>query len=93
LRDSGQIWDEREMRATARRTYDHRLRELVCDSGSHRLAAKAGVPKSTAKSWMRRGCREVVTVDLVTKETSDLQADLVRSEHRVEALLAIVDSS
>ncbi len=78
------------MGAALRRTYDHRLRELVCESGSLHLADKAGVCRPTAKSWLRRGTREVVSVDLVAKEALQLRADVLKLERRVEVLLAIV---
>jgi putative transposase len=78
------------MSAAIRRSYDHRLRELVCGSGDRRLASRAGVPRSTAASWRQRGCRNVVTVDLVHQETRELQEKVLQLEHRMAVLLAMV---
>jgi putative transposase len=74
-----------------RRAYDHRLRELVCEEGSSRLLFEGmGVPRSTAASWLRRGPRAVVTLDVETKDTIELQAEVIRLRQRNEVLSAIV---
>src|SRR3954471_12427978 len=57
-----------------RRKYDHRALELVYDSGSMKVAEELGMPRSTARSLWRRGLREVVTLDLVTKREKELLA-------------------
>ena len=73
-----------------RRAYDHRLRELAREDGDLRLLRGLGVPRSTTVSWLRRGPRAVVTLDVVTKESIELQAEVIRLRQRVEVLRAIV---
>src|SRR5471032_1913971 len=73
-----------------RRAYDHRLQELVCEEGSSWLLQGLGVPRSTAASWLRRGPRAVVTLDVVTKDTIELQAEVIRLRQLNEVLSAIV---
>jgi putative transposase len=72
-----------------RRAYDHRLQELVCEEGSSWLLQGMGVPRSTAASWLRRRPRAVVTLDVVTKDTIELQAEVIRLRQRNEVLSAI----
>jgi hypothetical protein len=48
--------------AAERRTFDHRIRDLVTDSGARRLASAIGIPGSTVASWKLRGSREVLTL-------------------------------
>ena len=73
-----------------RRAYDHRLRELALEDGDARLLKGLGVPRSTSVSWLRRGPRAVVTLDVVSKESIELQAEVLRLRQRVEVLRAIV---
>ena len=48
------------------------------------------MPRSTAASWLRRGPRAVVTLDVATKDTIELQAEVIRLRQRNEVLSAIV---
>ncbi len=50
------------------RTYDHRLKELVCETGDIRLATKQGVPRSTARGWLWRPRKEVGRGKLAPEE-------------------------
>jgi putative transposase len=72
-----------------RRAYDHRLRELVCEEGNAHLLQGMGVPRSTAVSWLRRGPHAVVTLDVVTKDAIELQAEVIRLRQRNEVLSTI----
>jgi len=36
------------------RSYDHRLRAMVKDSGSVEIAVRNGIPKSTARGWLNQ---------------------------------------
>jgi len=72
-----------------RRAYDHRLRELALEDGDARLLKGLGVPRSTSVSWLRRGPRAVVTLDVVSKESTELQAEVIRLRQRIEVLRAI----
>jgi len=73
-----------------RRTYDHRLRELAYHAGDPGVAQRLGVPRSTARSWIRRGMPDVVTLDVLDPDAGELRAQVVRLENRVCMLLAIV---
>ena len=73
-----------------RRTYDHRLRELSYHAGDPSVAQRLGVPRSTARSWMRRGMPDVVTLDVLDSDAGELRAQVVRLDNRVRMLLAIV---
>ena len=46
--------------APNRRTYDHRIRDLVSEKRDPPLFVQVGIPLSTAASWIRRDSRPVV---------------------------------
>jgi hypothetical protein len=52
-----------------------------------------GVPRSTAASWLRRGPRAVVTLDVLTKDKIELQAEVIRLRLRNEVLSAIREAA
>jgi hypothetical protein len=45
------------------RVYDHRIRDQVVRTGNPDLFPELGIPRKTALSWIRRGAREVVTLE------------------------------
>ena len=45
----------------SQKSYDHRLKELVHESGDIELAIQHGVPRSTARGWVRSARDDVVT--------------------------------
>jgi transposase InsO family protein len=47
----------------SRRSYDHRIREIVCQTGNPRIFQHLHIPRSTTASWLSRGCRSVVSLD------------------------------
>ncbi len=69
--------DVRSMRSN-RSAYDHRLRDLVCRTRDLDLAERLGVPRSTAKSWLRRGVRPVVTSAVLDDDASQLRIRVLR---------------
>jgi putative transposase len=75
--------------SAARRAYDHRLRELTCEERDPRLFAHLGIPRSTTVSWIRRGARDVVSADVVRRDSLELQAEILRLRKRVAQVLAI----
>lgn len=75
--------------AAPRRSYDHRIRALVCEEDDPRLASVLGVPRSTAISWRRRGPRDVVTSELCSAEAAGLRSELVKVRRRERLLLAV----
>ncbi len=70
--------------------YDHRLRELVRQSGNPDLVAHLGVPRSTAISWLTNDARPVVTDRIMDRESCELQAEILTLRARVQKLSAII---
>src|SRR5438093_7330641 len=69
--------DHRIMATTrTRRTYDHRLRRLIRDTGDVRLAIQGGVPRSTARDWSQSSTADVVTLDVVGRSTMALEREV-----------------
>jgi len=76
--------------SACRRTYDHRLRDLVCEERDPRMFSDLGAPHSTAASWIRRGARPVVSAEVFTLDQQQLQAEVLLLERRVRFLLAVI---
>jgi putative transposase len=83
------IGDDASM-ARTRRTYDHRLRDLVRDSDDVTIATRLGVPRSTATGWLRRTAGNVVTAEPLSIRERQLQAEVVRLRRAVQAFRAVV---
>lgn len=60
----------------SQKTYDHGLKQLVSSTGSLRVALDHGVPRSTARGWLRSPRREVVTVPHFDIGTDELHRSL-----------------
>ena len=72
-----------------RRTYDYRIREFVCQTGDTKVLRHLGIPRSTAATWIARGCPSVVSID----DHYDLAAVLAENENlkrRARRQLAII---
>jgi transposase InsO family protein len=74
----------------SQRTYDHRLRDLVQRTRDVILATSLGVPRSTAAGWLRQPGRTTVTLDVLSKDAQDLQAEVIRLRRRIQKLRAVV---
>ena len=72
------------------RVYDHRLRQLVRDTGDIRVATEIGVPRSTAAGWLRAEPQDVVTLDPLGMRETELQLELVKLRRRVLVLATVV---
>jgi putative transposase len=72
------------------RTYDHRLRDLVRQTGDVSIATNLGVPRSTAAGWLRRPGPTMVTAEPLSSREKQLQAEVVRLRRRVQAFRAVV---
>ena len=69
----------------ARRTYDHRFRQAICDTGDPALFdGCVSIPRSTAKSWLRRGPANVVSLDDGGLEVAELQLKIATLERRIQ---------
>ena len=73
-----------------RRRYDHRLRGLVHSSGNIGLAIQNGVPRSTAKDWLRRPTPTVVTLDVTAMTEDALREEVVALRQRNDRLIAVL---
>ena len=78
------------MNGRDRRTYNHRLRELVWKSQDTTVAAGLAIPKSTLDDWLRTPPRPVVTIEVLDRRAQDLQIEVVLLRRRVHKLLAIL---
>jgi len=68
-----------------RRTYDHRIRKAVCDASDPALFdACLTIPRSTARSWLRRGRTNVVSLDEGDFEVGELQLKIAALKHRIQ---------
>ena len=82
----------RPMTSTARpqQRYDHRLRDLVHRTGDVTIATDLGVPRSTARGWLRRAPEVVVSLDVTHLSEPELQHEILQLRRRVEKLAALL---
>ena len=59
--------------------YDHRLRDLVQRTGDVTIATDLGVPRSTARGWLGKAPKVVVSLDVTDMRASELQQALHRN--------------
>jgi hypothetical protein len=69
--------------------YDHRLRELVRGTRNVTIATDLGVPRSTARGWLRETPKVVVSLDATNLTPSELQQEIVALRRRVRKLTAL----
>src|SRR5262249_34678910 len=70
--------------------YDHRLRDLVHNTGDLTIATDLGVPRSTARGWLRKAPRIAVSVDVTNLKTLELQQEILELRRRVKKLKALL---
>jgi putative transposase len=73
-----------------RRTYDHRIREAICESGDRELFPELSIPPSTIRSWIHRGTPDVVAADSASDCDAEMAAELDRLRRRTSVLGAII---
>ena len=73
-----------------RRRYDHRLRGLVHSSGNIELAIQNGVPRSTAKDWLRRPTPTIVTLDVTAMTEDALREEVAALRQRNDRLISVL---
>ena len=78
--------------ATARpqQRYDHRLRELVQRTGDLTIATDLGVPRSTARGWLRTAPTVVVSLDVADLTELELRQEVLKLRRRVQKLAALL---
>jgi Pyridine nucleotide-disulphide oxidoreductase/Integrase core domain len=70
--------------------YDHRLRDLVRATGDVTVATNLGVPRSTARRWLGKPAKVVVSLDVTNVKTADLQQEVLELRRRVKKLTALL---
>ncbi len=73
-----------------RRRYDHRLHGLIHSTGNIGLAIQNGVPRSTAKDWLRRPTPTIVTIDTAAMTEEALRREVVALRQRNYRLVAML---
>jgi len=73
----------------SRRSYDHRIREIVCRTGNPRIFQHLRIPRSTTASWLSRGRPSVVSLDWEQEIGLVLDAN-ERLKRRTERQTAII---
>ena len=70
--------------------YDHRLRDLVQRTGDVTLATDLGVPRSTARGWLDKAPKVVVSLDVTDLRAPELLEEILRLRRRVKKLTALL---
>jgi putative transposase len=70
--------------------YDHRLRDLVRGTGDVTIATDLGVPRSTARGWLGKAPKVVVSPDVTNLNASELQQEVLELRRRVQKLTALL---
>jgi len=78
------------LRKRPQQSYDHRLRELVRATGDPTLVVPFGVPRSTARGWLRGNSLPVVTVDVLDLDHLRLQHEVLKLQQRNRKLRAVL---
>src|SRR5262245_35494511 len=72
------------------RRYDHRLRDLVQRTGDVTIAKDLGVPRSTARGWLGDGQTAVVSLDVASLKTLELEQEVLELRRRLKKLTALL---
>ena len=70
--------------------YDHRLRNLVQRTGDLAIAVDLGVPRSTARGWLRAALTVVMSLDVANRAEPELREEILKLQQRVEKLAALL---
>ena len=76
--------------AGSRRTYDHRIREAILESGDREHFPELEIPDSTIRSWIHRGLPKVVTSEQHTCDRTALVSEIRALRHRAALLAGVV---
>jgi putative transposase len=69
---------------------DHRLRDLVHGTGDVTIPTDPGVPRSTARGWLGKAPKVVVSLDVTDLQASELQQEVLELRRRVMKLTALL---
>jgi putative transposase len=80
------------MPTTARpqQRYDHRLRNIVQRTEDLTIATDLGVPRSTARGWLGKTPKIVVSLDVAGLRASELHQEVLELRRRVKRLTALL---
>ena len=70
--------------------YDHRLRELVRTTQDVSCAVRYGVPRSTARGWLKAPSVQVVSAEALNMDVTQLQREVLRLQTRIQKLIALL---
>jgi putative transposase len=70
--------------------YDHRLRRLIQNTGDLELAVRYGVPRSTARGWLKQSRTDVVSIDVLDMDAEALQREVLFLRRRLTRLMALL---
>jgi hypothetical protein len=76
--------------ARPQQRYDHRLRNLVQRTEDVTIATDLGVPRSTARGWLDKAPKVVVSLDVTDLRLPELQEEILRLRRRVKKLTALL---
>jgi transposase InsO family protein len=71
------------------KVYDHRLRQLVFETGDITIALRLGVPRSTANSWLRKAPPEVITIGVLGMDVTQLQHEVLKLRRQLGVFVAL----
>ena len=77
------------MSASARRLYDHRVRNFVAVAGPQ-VVNDVALPRSTVATWKKRGQLAVVSSDAFEETDIELRAKLARLECRLAVMRSVL---
>ena len=80
------------MPTTARpqQRYDHRLWDLVQGTGDVTIATDLGVPRSTARGWLGKPPKVVVSLNVTDQRASELQQEVLEVRRRAKKVTALL---
>jgi hypothetical protein len=70
--------------------YDHPLRNLVQRTGNVTIATSLGVPRSTARGWLGKAPKVVVSLDVTDLSAPALHQEVLELRRRVKKLTALL---
>ena len=73
----------------SRRSYDHRIKQIVCETGNPRIFRHLRIPRSTTASWLSRGRPSVVSLDW-NRDMASVLDENEKLRHRAEWRTAII---
>ena len=73
----------------SRRSYDHRIRQIVCETGNPRIFRHLRIPRSTTARWLSRERPSVVSLDW-SHDIASVLDESERLKRRTERQTAII---